>query len=112
MNPENIKEILFSFNGRISRKVYWLYCGLPSLVLGTWIAVANPDRNVIVVIFLLLAWPSLAMHIKRWHDQNKSGWWQLLAAIPLVGGLIVMGMCGFIKGTDGSNMFGTDPLEN
>ena len=112
MNPENIKEILFSFSGRITRKVYWLYCGIPFLALGTWIAVANPEPKVTVIIMLLLAWPSLAMHVKRWHDQDKSGWWQLLTAIPVVGGFIVMGMCGFIKGAEGSNRFGTDPLEN
>jgi len=61
---------------------------------------------------LPILWPSLALHAKRWHDQDKSGWWQLIAAIPLIGWLIVMAMCGLIKGTSGTNNYGEDPLSS
>jgi uncharacterized membrane protein YhaH (DUF805 family) len=112
MNPENVTEILFSSNGRITRKTYWLFCFIPSVIIGTILIAAHVSKPVFIAVALLTLWPSLAMHIKRWHDQDRSGWWQLLGAIPFIGGFVVMFFCGFIKGTSGSNRFGTDPLEN
>jgi uncharacterized membrane protein YhaH (DUF805 family) len=52
--------------------------------------------------------PSLAVQVRRFHDQDKSGWFLLLNFIPYVGGLIVLVfMC--IEGTKGENRFGPDP---
>jgi uncharacterized membrane protein YhaH (DUF805 family) len=52
--------------------------------------------------------PSLAVQVRRFHDQDKSGWFVLLGFIPYVGGLIVLVfMC--LDGTKGKNRFGEDP---
>ena len=52
--------------------------------------------------------PSLAVQIRRFHDQDKSGWFVLLNFIPYVGGLVVLVfMC--LDGTKGKNRFGDDP---
>ncbi len=52
------------------------------------------------------AWPSLAIVVKRWHDRNKSGFWSLIYAIPVVG--LVWGFVenGFLPGTKGENKYG------
>jgi len=66
---------------------------------------------VIVMFLFYLAnfIPNIAVAVRRFHDQNQSGWMYLLALIPYIGGLIVLiFMC--IDGTHGDNRFGPDPL--
>lgn len=54
--------------------------------------------------------PSIAVQVRRFHDQDRSGWMILLGFIPYVGGLIVfIFMC--LEGTRGTNRYGPDPLD-
>lgn len=66
--------------------------------------------NIIVVIATLgLCLPGLAMTIRRLHDTNHSGWWVLLAFGTLPGVLLlIFWFC--MKGTEGPNRFGPDPM--
>ena len=50
------------------------------------------------------------MQVKRWHDRGKSGWWVLIALIPLVGPIWAIIETGFLPGTSGPNEYGPDPL--
>lgn len=52
--------------------------------------------------------PNLAVTIRRLHDQDKSGWFYLLAFIPIVGPFILL-IFMLIEGTRGPNRFGPDP---
>ena len=61
---------------------------------------------------LILLYPSFAVNAKRWHDRDKSAWWVLLGLIPVLGQILCFIVLGFIKGTEGSNRFGPDPLES
>jgi uncharacterized membrane protein YhaH (DUF805 family) len=68
-----------------------------------------PMMIVFIVFGLGLIVPALAVQVRRFHDQDKSGWFVLLGLIPYVGGLIVLVfMC--LPGTPGPNRFGPDPL--
>ena len=52
--------------------------------------------------------PSIAVTIRRLHDTERSGWWILIAFVPLVGGIVLLVfMC--LDGTGGPNKFGPDP---
>lgn len=85
------------------------------------------------VVFIVLLWSSLATAIKRLHDRGKSAWWVLLFWIlpGLIGAVadnttgtvslalnvvsIVLSVWGFVevgclRGTQGPNEFGPDPL--
>ena len=53
-----------------------------------------------------LAWISLAVGAKRYHDMDKSGWRQALGLIPLIGPIWVFIELGFVRGTPGPNRFG------
>ena len=54
--------------------------------------------------------PSLAVQVRRFHDQDKSGWFILLGLIPYLGGLVLLiFMC--LEGTRGPNRFGADPRD-
>ena len=113
-------KFLLSFNGRIGRKAFWLFMvaiiaiyvvgallggvtvdpvtGMPSYAIWYWL------------LMVVLIWPSLAVQAKRWHDQDRSAWWILIALIPFVGALISLVMCGFIAGSPGPNRFGEGPM--
>jgi uncharacterized membrane protein YhaH (DUF805 family) len=71
----DIKQLLFSIDGRISRSTFWL-----------------------------------CVYGKRWHDRDKSAWWILIGLIPFIGWIWVLVEVGFLKGTDGPNRFGEDPV--
>lgn len=62
--------------------------------------------SALVTLGLLL--PGLAMQIRRLHDVDRSGWWVLLAFIPLIG-IIVLIVWWCTEGTRGPNRFGSDP---
>jgi uncharacterized membrane protein YhaH (DUF805 family) len=64
----------------------------------------------IIVLFLLLLWPSICLYAKRWHDRDKSGWWSLIGLIPIIGGLWMLIELGFLRGTEGPNRFCPDPI--
>lgn len=111
------KQLLFSFQGRVGRKAFWLtlligvVAGILAqvLVIGAVMASGQePSPLVMVPLFLValaLVWVSLAIQAKRWHDQDKSAWWILVNLVPAVGGLVTLVMCGFLQGTPGSNRF-------
>ena len=119
----------FDFAGRSRRKEYWMFTLLWVLVLigcgalmlagipwgRTGTASSGPPGPLLWVgltlfglFFLGSIIPSIAITVRRFHDQNLSGWFYLLHFIPSVGGIIVfVFMC--IEGTRGDNRFGYDP---
>ena len=42
------------------------------------------------LVMLALVIPLIAVGASRFHDTNKSGWWQLFALIPLAGWLVLV----------------------
>lgn len=106
-------QILLSFDGRINRAKFWLYS---LLLMPIWLIGLIIDLSTIGEIgglywfaVIVCFWPSLALNVKRCHDRNKSGWFYLVAFIPIVS-LWYLVEPGFLKGTDGDNRFGSDPL--
>ncbi|WP_018969142.1 DUF805 domain-containing protein [Rubritalea marina] len=111
-------EILFGFKGRISRSSYWAYSivtmlafyaivFVTSLVFGSESLAAS---IIALVCYLPVLWITIAIQAKRWHDRDKSAWWVLIAFVPVVGALWAFIENGCLKGTDGPNNFGQDPL--
>ncbi|MFZ1741391.1 MAG: DUF805 domain-containing protein [Pontixanthobacter sp.] len=121
----------FDFNGRSSRSEYWYFMLLFIIVTivgyslmfagGAFQPDFDPDKgenawlffavSLPMALFVLVSIiPAVAVEIRRWHDQGKSGWHFFVRFVPLVGGLIVLFfMCK--SGTSGSNKYGTDPLD-
>ena len=52
--------------------------------------------------------PTLALTVRRLHDINRTGWWQLLLFVPLLG-LIVIMILAAKDGDIGKNRYGQDP---
>lgn len=114
------------FSGRSRRKEYWSFALLMivvtvvlSFVSGAGAVFMDPmsatsgagfGMGVILLILFCLAVfvPSIAVQVRRFHDQDKSGWFVLLNFIPYLGGLVVLVfMC--LEGTRGPNRYGPDP---
>jgi uncharacterized membrane protein YhaH (DUF805 family) len=111
------------FNGRSQRMEYWMFSLMITLIAFALALIAgllggfsSSDGSgfgmifIIPLVLLLLVTivPSIAVTVRRFHDQDKSGWFYLLSFIPYVGGLVVfVFMC--MDGTPGPNRFGPDP---
>lgn len=50
-------------------------------------------------------WSFIAMSVKRLHDQDHSAWCLLIGIVPIVGGLIMIVVLGFMRGTEGANRY-------
>ncbi len=60
------------------------------------------------IIALAFVVPLVAVQVRRFHDQDKSGWFVLLNLIPYIGVLVVL-VFMLLDGTAGDNRFGPDP---
>ena len=109
------------FNGRARRKEYWMFllfniifalvAMLVDNLLGMRINEQIPYGYLYLLYGLATFIPGIAVGVRRLHDVGKSGWWYLIAFIPLIGGLYLLYL--FIQdGTPGSNDYGVNPKEN
>ncbi len=109
-------EILFSFKGRINRSTYLTYSfSINAVIFIVWSFAFMVSEKLYVVLFWLLLlvafWPQLALAIKRCHDRDKSGWFYLVALVPLLNIWYLVEIV-FLKGSDGSNQYGDEPGYN
>jgi len=100
-----LQQYLFSFEGRVNRKWFWIAWGA-GLAIGFLAYSINP---VLYVLSVVLLWPQLAIGCKRFHDMGKTGWLQLIGLIPFVGGLILLVWLGAIAGDPHDNLYGPVP---
>ncbi len=61
------------------------------------------------VCSLALLLPSWAVSIRRLHDINRSGYWVLIVFTGI--GILLLLYWACMKGTDGDNEYGSDPLQ-
>lgn len=108
------------FSGRSRRKEYWMFLlgviialvvlGLIEGALGMSGMIAGVYGPLTAVLALAVIVPGIAVQVRRFHDQDKSGWFVLLNFVPFVGWIIVL-VFMFLSGTSGSNRFGPDPKD-
>jgi uncharacterized membrane protein YhaH (DUF805 family) len=78
-----------NFDGRASRSEYWWFALF--ITLGGIVSSIVDDSGIFYMIFsLAVLLPSLAVGARRLHDIGKSGWWQLLGLIPILGAIILI----------------------
>jgi uncharacterized membrane protein YhaH (DUF805 family) len=107
------------FTGRSRRSEYWYFVLFNALIIIalTVVDVAmglysiKGDVGLLSGIYSLAIFiPSFAVTVRRLHDTDRSGWWVLLALIPIVG-VIVLIVFFATDGTPGSNRFGENPKQ-
>lgn len=88
-----LKNNYAKFDGRVSRRQYWmftLYSMLISIAFNVVIAILPFLAILSVVYALALIVPSLGLIVRRLHDLNLSGWFFLIAFVPVLGGLALL----------------------
>ncbi|QMU78815.1 DUF805 domain-containing protein [Streptacidiphilus sp. PB12-B1b] len=100
------------FSGRARRTEFWMFAlinFIVAVVLGIIGAVIG--TSVIGDIYALaVLLPSLAVAIRRLHDTGRSGWWLLIAIIPIIGWIILI-VFDVSDSTPGENQYGPNPKE-
>lgn len=101
------------FEGRSSRKEFWMFLLFTNLVSAGLLILSAAGLGDVGVGLLALGLvgvliPFLAVQVRRFHDQGKSGWFALLNLIPYIGPVIVL-IFMVIDGTAGDNEYGADP---
>jgi len=99
------------FTGRARRTEFWMF-----LLISFGISIALNVLEMIVggpgilgmLYGLAVIVPSLAVGARRLHDTNRSGWWQLIGLVPIVGLIVLIVFCAQ-EGNKGANPFGADP---
>ena len=108
-----------NLDGRASRSEYWwfvlfnLIVNIVTLVidltLGTMVTY---DMGYVgLIAFLALLLPTVSVSVRRLHDIGKSGWWILLAIIPIVNfiGIFVIIVFTLMEGEEQPNQYGNVP---
>lgn len=106
-----------NFGARSSRGAYWWWflwsiiisfglAFIEGLVFGLGLEGAGSGPASILFSFATLI-PGISIGVRRLHDMGRSGWWLLIALIPLVG--IILLIVWFCQpGQDGTNKYGPD----
>ncbi len=104
------------FTGRASRSEYWWFA-LFSILVSIGISIARAIAGDVVggilgLLFVLaLIVPSISVTVRRLHDSDRSGWWILIALVPMIGSLVLLVLM-VLPGTPGENRFGPDSSAN
>lgn len=120
-----LKTKLFKFSGRSSRSEYWLgililyiigmalefiyiiaCAALAGLEIMTLVIILTV---VLVIIALIFTVVGLALNVRRLHDIGKSGWWQLISCIPLIGSIVLLYY--LVQPSQDDNEYGLQPTE-
>lgn len=105
------------FSGRARRKEYWFFFLFFLLVLiglsilDTLLGTYSESRQVGLLAGLF--WlgsllPSIAVGVRRLHDIGRSGWWLLLAFLPLIGPVVLL-VFAVLDSQPGDNAYGPNP---
>lgn len=116
---QSIIKKFFSFNGRVCRKNFLIRILILMVIL---LFVRNMEESllldlyygnvdsiyllyIIYIIQFIFSISSLSLHIRRWHDLDKSGFYILshIFLIPIL-------YCAFKKGTSGINKYGPEDI--
>jgi uncharacterized membrane protein YhaH (DUF805 family) len=106
----------FNFSGRATRSEYWwfiLFSTIVTIILSFFDGMfgvydVNAGIGLLSGIYsLAVVIPSIAVATRRLHDIGKSGWWQLLLLIPIVGVIILI--IWFATDSKEDNKYGPNP---
>jgi len=120
---DTLKNRYAKFDGRASRSEFWyfalfafigsfLFALIDAFVvnpmLGATPAQAGQGGFLQIIFSLAIFIPYIAIAIRRLHDIGKSGWWYLIAFIPIIG-LLVLLYFFVLDSQPGSNQYGPNP---
>lgn len=99
------------FSGRARRTEYWMFVLfniIISAVLGVIEGVIGTSGAIGLLYSLAVLIPALAVSVRRLHDTDRSGWWLLIALVPLFGAIVLI-VFAAQEGKPGTNAYGPNP---
>ncbi len=98
--------LLFSFRGRIGRRLFWIGFPIGAVIYlfpyallklasssgQDWLAAPAS------ILFIIGGWMLLAVAVKRFRDRGRAGWWLLIVFIPIIGPIWMLVELGFLEG--------------
>jgi len=128
-----LNHLFFGLKGRIPRRDFWVGAitilvleivlaayleqvfnvpveelSGPNLTDARLLEIYDQLVEIGLLINVIFLWPWISVIGKRCHDRNKSGWWVLLAYVPVIGSLWTFIELGLVRGTRGPNRFGPE----
>ena len=105
------------FSGRARRKEYWFFV-LFNVIIAIVLSVidgvagtmsADTGFGLLSGLYsLAVLIPGIAVAVRRLHDRGRSGWWLLIAFIPLIGAIVLLVF--FVQDSEaGDNDYGPNP---
>jgi len=118
----DLKKLLFSADGRISKSQYartisGVFLG-GGLIIGVFSSIFQESINsgssyvipFVALVYIIWIISMEMLIIKRFHDLNRNGWFSIFAWIPPIN--IVIGWILFLKnGTESFNKYGKKPSD-
>lgn len=112
-----VLENYANFSGRARRSEYWYYT-LMNLIFVIIAMILDkvlginfdplPYGPIYALYALAVLVPGLAVAVRRLHDVGKSGWFMLIALVPLIGGIWLLVL--FCTDSEaGDNQYGPNP---
>lgn len=107
----SITRKMLGIKGRIGRRAFW--AGMMALwavfsVLFIFMETTF-GRGATLVLYPPFFWIAAVLMGKRFHDRDKSAWWCLMVAIPVLGPLWLFWQLAIRGGSKGDNRFGANP---
>ncbi len=100
------------FDGRARRTEYWMFT-LFNVIIAVVLSLIDrvlfgSGHHFLYGLYgLAVLVPSIAVSIRRLHDTGRSGWWLLLAFVPIAGIVLLVFMC--MDSQPGGNEYGANP---
>lgn len=97
------------FSGRARRKEYWMFILFYMIFYFLLTFIDSLTGTIIFTSLFSLASliPSISLAARRLHDTGRTGWWQLIAFIPLIGLIILIVFLA--QDSHGENTYGPNP---
>ncbi|HDQ44610.1 MAG TPA: DUF805 domain-containing protein [bacterium] len=106
------------FTGRARRKEYWMFF-LFNFIISFVLSYVDRAAGLagtamggvgvlggLYALFILI--PGIAVSVRRLHDTDRSGWWLLIAFIPVAGAIVLL-VFMVLEGQKGNNRYGPNP---
>jgi uncharacterized membrane protein YhaH (DUF805 family) len=100
-----VRDKYADFGGRAGRSEFW-YFVLAMFLVGVVLNILHL-AIVAMLVNLALVVPSFAAGSRRLHDIGKSGWFQLVWLVPLIGWILVI--YWLVQPSVGPNEYGEGP---
>ena len=98
-----------TFTGRATRTQYWMFVLFYVIFYVVLSIIDNVLGTMILTLIFSLALliPSISIAARRLHDTGRSGWWQLIVLIPVIG--IIVLIVFLVLESQGDNEYGAAP---